>query len=87
MTYAEQLQQPEWKLRRQEIISMNWGYCSCCGTSRNIHVHHKIYYDDGRMAWEYSDNELTTLCADCHMLEHDLVEVSKPKHIREIIYG
>lgn len=85
MTYEEQLQDPRWKKRRQEIIDMNWGYCTCCGTSKNIQVHHKRYFD-GLMAWEYPNSLLTTLCANCHALEHNKVPERQPiKHIKDAI--
>lgn len=35
-----------------------------------MHVHHKHYYNDGRMAWEYPGYELITLCGDCHKEIH-----------------
>lgn len=73
MTYEEQLQTPEWEAKRQEVIDYFWGYCTKCGTSKNLQVHHK-YYESGRMAWEYPINVcLITLCKDCHTLEHNLV--------------
>ena len=28
---------------------------------------------------------LTTLCSDCHKLEHNLINVSRPKHINSAI--
>lgn len=86
MTYQEQLQTPEWKAKRQEVIDYFWGFCFKCGTSKNIQVHHK-YYEAGKMAWEYPINVcLITLCADCHALHHDKVPERKAtKHIREAI--
>jgi|SRR5690554_3488414 len=35
----------------------------------DLHVHHK-YYILGKKAWEYNNDALITLCADCHMEEH-----------------
>lgn len=86
MSYEEQLQTPEWKAKRQEVIDYFWGYCTKCGTSRNIQVHHK-YYEPGKMAWEYPVNVcLVTLCKDCHQLEHGLVPERKPyRTIREVM--
>jgi len=86
MTYQEQLLTPEWKAKRQEVIDYFWGYCTKCGTSKNLHVHHK-YYVDGRMAWEYPIHHcLITLCSDCHTLEHDKVPERRPtRSIREVM--
>lgn len=70
MTYEEQLQTPEWRNKRQEIILRDWGLCNRCLTSKNIDVHHK-YYIDGRMAWEYPNGALILLCRSCHKTEHE----------------
>ena len=32
---------------------------------RNLNIHHK-YYQEGKMAWEYPDEALETLCWPCH---------------------
>jgi len=32
---------------------------------RNLHIHHK-YYQQGKLAWEYPNEALTTLCWHCH---------------------
>jgi hypothetical protein len=39
-----------------------------------LHVHHKFYVR-GRLPWEYSDKELTTLCNWCHWTLHQTEEV------------
>jgi 5-methylcytosine-specific restriction endonuclease McrA len=85
MTYEEQLKDPRWLELREKIINRDWGYCTCCGTSKNLQVHHKRYIS-GHMAWEYSWADLTTLCKDCHALEHNKVpERGKPRWIRDIM--
>lgn len=35
----------------------------------DLNVHHK-YYISGKMAWEYKNEALITLCATCHKAEH-----------------
>jgi 5-methylcytosine-specific restriction endonuclease McrA len=35
----------------------------------DLNVHHK-YYISGKMAWEYQNDALITLCASCHKEEH-----------------
>ena len=70
MTYAEQLQQPEWNARRWEIIERAGLKCEECGTDKGpLHVHHK-YYEKGKMAWEYPDEALICLCDHHHKLKH-----------------
>lgn len=36
---------------------------------RGLHIHHK-YYQEGKLAWEYDINALTTLCWTCHEKLH-----------------
>lgn len=36
----------------------------------DLNVHHK-YYMIGKMAWEYDNEALITLCASCHKKEHE----------------
>ena len=33
--------------------------------ARDLHVHHN-YYQENKLAWEYDDNALITLCWSCH---------------------
>lgn len=40
----------------------------------DLNVHHK-YYITGLMAWEYKDEALVTLCADCHKEEHNKTKI------------
>ena len=35
----------------------------------DLNVHHK-YYSSGRMAWQYKNEALITLCTNCHKEEH-----------------
>lgn len=75
MTYAEQLRHPLWQRKRLEVLSLSGWACQCCGaTDQTLHVHHKRYAK-GRMAWEYSENELAALCEDCHQEVHHADDV------------
>ena len=42
-----------------------------------LNVHHKIYYRN-RDLWDYNDDDLVTLCEDCHHYIHSLDETSIP---------
>lgn len=46
-----------------DVNSINWIYC------KNLHIHH-TYYQIGKLAWEYPDNALITLCWQCHESLH-----------------
>lgn len=71
MTYREQLLHPNWQRKRMEILQRDDFTCKCCyDTESTLHVHHKQYVK-GRLAWEYPNNELVTLCEECHELMHE----------------
>ena len=40
----------------------------------DLNIHHK-YYQVGKKAWEYSNDALVTLCANCHHIEHQTNEI------------
>lgn len=71
MDYEDQLQHPLWLEKRAKILQRDWGICQLCMTGKNLNVHHKVYIV-GRMAWEYSDMYLITLCRACHVETHRL---------------
>ena len=70
MTYKEQLNDPRWKAKSKEIKLRDDDTCQICGKKRKLNVHH-VAYDHERLAWEYSDECLLTLCKDCHTYEHE----------------
>ena len=71
MTYREQLLHPNWQRKRLEILQRDDFHCQCCYDSDStLHVHHKRYVK-GRMAWEYPNDELVTLCEGCHGVVHE----------------
>lgn len=84
MTYEDQLQTEDWKLKRAEIIERDFGICQKCMSSKNLNVHHKTYID-GLMAWEYPDFYLVTLCAVCHKEEHEDKDISEFVNKRDLI--
>ncbi|MGK0363405.1 MAG: hypothetical protein ACI85O_000450, partial [Saprospiraceae bacterium] len=47
----------------------------------SLHVHHKLYVLE-RLPWEYAQEELVTLCQDCHTKEH--LETSVPVFLTEM---
>lgn len=80
LTYAQQLAHPLWQRRRLEVLNAGGWACSTCGaTDQQLHVHHKQYFK-GRMAWEYSNDELQSLCAGCHEQSHEV-----DSHIKAIL--
>lgn len=64
--YFEKLKDPRWQRRRLEILERDgWACTICADTEKTLHVHHR-YYKPKTDPWDYEDDALTTLCADCH---------------------
>jgi len=65
-SYGELLKDPRWQRRRLEILERdNWTCQACTSTDKTLHVHHKFYLS-GKTPWEYENDNLVTLCLDCH---------------------
>lgn len=60
--------------------------CQWCMSSEDLQVHHKKYIS-GRMAWEYDDFDLLTLCGKCHSEHHGIPYVPKVKKANYISAG
>ena len=68
-TYSEKLKDPRWQRKRLEILERdNWACFWCGDTETTLHVHHELY--DGNNPWDTPDYCLTTLCEDCHKIDH-----------------
>lgn len=77
LTYKQQLLHPNWQRKRLEILQRDEFVCQCCYDDQStLHVHHKRYVR-GRMAWEYPDSELVTLCEGCHETMHATSDAAK----------
>lgn len=71
--YLEKLRDPRWQKKRLEILSRdNWKCRYCQNAEQTLHVHH-TFYKDGFEPWDYHDNSLMTLCADCHERESEVL--------------
>lgn len=72
MTYSEKLKDPRWQKRRLEIMNRDGFKCCKCGdATKTLNVHHKRYRK-GKEPWEYSSDDLMTLCEPCHKNEHKI---------------
>lgn len=68
MNYAEKLKNPKWQKRRLEILNRDEFSCQYCGCKdKTLHVHHLYYRGE---PWEAEDCDLTTVCEDCHSIDH-----------------
>lgn len=67
MPYLEYLQTPEWEEKRKAALARAGYHCQVCNAGNTpLHVHHRTYI---RRGYEL-DQDLITLCADCHQLFH-----------------
>lgn len=74
MTYAAQLRHPNWQRKRLQILERDGFTCQLCyDTETQLHVHHKRYIK-GRLAWEYENEYLLTVCENCHHDAHELAD-------------
>lgn len=64
--YLEKLKDPRWQRKKNSILDRDNYTCMKCGdTTTTLHVHH-IYYKPNHDPWQYSEDELETLCEVCH---------------------
>lgn len=64
--YAAARRRPEWQRKRLEIMQRDGFKCCVCGAAdKPLMVHHHGYRK-GALPWEYPDDELQTLCEECH---------------------
>lgn len=76
MTYSQQLRDRRWQRKRLEILERDGWRCRDpkCKEPENdavvLIVHHRIYRP-GKMAWEYAEADLLTLCERCHDKVHE----------------
>jgi hypothetical protein len=64
--YANLLNHPSWKAKRQCVLARAKDQCEECGlSSSRLEIHH-CYYRYGRLPWQYPDGSLLALCGDCH---------------------
>lgn len=69
----EQYKDPRWQKRRLQIMERDKFGCQSCGlTGRTLNVHHFVY-KRGKDIWDYKDDELITLCNECHEALHFLL--------------
>ena len=68
MKYKEMLRDPRWQRKRLEILQRDEWSCNRCGDSESeLHVHHKSY---AGTPWGVADDELETVCSNCHRIIH-----------------
>jgi len=69
--YAEFLKTKYWMYVKNKVLIRDNGACTKCGSSEHLQVHHKTYLH--HFAEHKNLHELTTLCRDCHKIEHKII--------------
>lgn len=80
----EQLNDPRWLAKRNEILSRDKNTCQSCGRiDARMHVHHLRYvpYKD---IWDYPNWMMVTYCATCHETDH-LIGDKIAENLHELI--
>ena len=87
-TYAEKLKDPRWQEFRKKCFDHHGRTCTECGEDKtrgeHHHIHHKRYFRDLE-PWEYSMDDVTVICRECHEEIHeaeqkwrDIIRQSRP---------
>lgn len=70
MKYSEKLKDPRWQKKRLEIFQRDEFMCVRCFDGENTLSVHHCAYEKGKEPWEYDDDDLLTLCQNCHDIEY-----------------
>lgn len=86
MTRQEEYQDDRWKARAEQIRELDHHRCALCGAKNvMLHVHHLSYPPPPFHLWDAADNELVTLCKDCHVEIHQSITRPTLTEERELI--
>lgn len=73
--FFEQYKDPRWQKKRLEIMKRDNFTCQSCDVNYNtLNVHHIVPYRKETKPWEYENDELITLCEDCHTKISDIIK-------------
>jgi hypothetical protein len=73
-----QYKNPLWQRKRLEIMKRDDFACQSCGdTETTLNVHHTSPYRKNTKIWEYENDELITLCANCHQEISEYIDTCK----------
>ena len=71
MERISEYQDERWKERARQIRELDGNKCALCGATGLLHVHHLSYPPAPFHLWDSRDDELVTLCPDCHRKVHE----------------
>lgn len=86
--YYSYIQTEAWREQRMKILRRDNFQCVCCGTAKNLHVHHITYENLGAE----EEGDLVTLCSSCHANVHSMEDLKRtnteiPEDLPEIPAG
>ena len=83
--YSEKLRDPRWQKKRLQVLERDNFTCQFCGnTEKTLHIHHFCYPQSGN-PWDSHLTSLTTLCCDCHQVEHSKDLSDKERRLVDLI--
>ena len=79
-SYGALLFSPQWRARREEILTRDQHACVICRQTAGLQVHHRQYHfivseNRFKLPWDYPDHILITLCESCHQRGHNKFKV------------
>lgn len=78
--YTEKLRDPRWQKKRLKVFERDNWTCQMCGeTEKELQINHKKYTGE---PWEAPDEDLETLCCDCH---EGISPINTGKSIKECL--
>ncbi len=85
-SYSEKLLDPRWQQMRLRVYERDGFACRCCGSKeKTLHAHHVQYHPHAEGPWDYDQDTIITLCADCHSDEHSDLDSSKANVILALV--
>lgn len=73
--FFAQYKDPRWQKKRLKIMERDEFACVSCNSKDNtLNVHHNVPYRKNTKPWEYEDDELVTLCEECHREITEIVD-------------
>ena len=90
MPYRFYIRSKRWiKKKVKHYSNPDNGVCNLCGSTKNLHVHHKTYIDKkgNRILGKEKPHHLVTLCRSCHnSLHKKIAEENKLKKLGTLAY-
>ena len=71
MKYSEKLKDPRWQKKRLEIFERDEWFCRKCGDDKATLAVHHLFYRPNTDPWDYPNEDLLTLCEECHSEEYE----------------